>query len=527
MLRGLRRFLILLHRYLGIPLSFLFVVWFASGIAMIYVGGMPALSPEQRLEHLPELDLAAVQITPPDAAKRALDESPTDVTLLTVLGRPAYSIDGTTVFADDGTTLAPLEQNAARQVAAAFTGAPLDSVRFLRTVERPDQWTLQLSRELPLEKFAVDDGRGTEVYVSPETAMVVLATTARTRGFAWVATIPHWFYFTSLRTNAQLWTRTVVWSAELGCVLAALGLVLGVVQFRKSKPFRLSKSIRYQGWMRWHYILGVVFGVFALTWVFSGLLSMEPFDWTNAEGLRVPRTALSGGPLETSRFGTFDAAAWAAIRAGRTLKEVELKRIQDRPYYLARYTSVARPDVKRERLHQPYDVAGRAQPETELIDASTLEPRREPFSVGSLLERLRMAVPGTAISAQDLLGDYDSYYYSRNREAPLPVLRVKFADPLETWVYVDPSQGQLLATVHRLNRVERWLYNGLHSLDFAFWYSKRPLWDIGMILLCAGALASSAIGLCLGVKRLWRDVARLVRGRSPRAPLGRAESVQN
>ena len=109
----------------------------------------------------------------------------------------------------------------------------------------------------------------------------------------------------------------------------------------------------------------------------------------------------------------------------------------------------------------------------------------------------------------------------------MPVLRVKFADPLETWVYVDPRESELLATVHRLNRLERWLYNGLHSLDFAFWYSKRPLWDIGMILLCAGALVSSAIGLCLGMKRLWRDVARLVSGPPRRTPLRGAESTRH
>ena len=46
----MRRLLIVVHRYLGIPLSFLFVLWFVSGIAMIYVGGMPSLSPEERLE---------------------------------------------------------------------------------------------------------------------------------------------------------------------------------------------------------------------------------------------------------------------------------------------------------------------------------------------------------------------------------------------------------------------------------------------------------------------------------------------
>jgi hypothetical protein len=91
----------------------------------------------------------------------------------------------------------------------------------------------------------------------------------------------------------------------------------------------------------------------------------------------------------------------------------------------------------------------------------------------------------------------------------LPVLRVQFDDPLATWVYVDPATSEVLATIHRWHRVERWLYNGLHSLDFGFWYDKRPLWDIGMIVLCLGALASSAIGLWLGAKRLRRDAGRL------------------
>jgi hypothetical protein len=52
--------------------------------------------------------------------------------------------------------------------------------------------------------------------------------------------------------------------------------------------------------------------------------------------------------------------------------------------------------------------------------------------------------------------------------------------------------------------VERWLFNGLHSLDFRFWYDKRPLWDIGMIVLSLGALAASAIGLVFGFRRLFR-----------------------
>ena len=68
--------------------------------------------------------------------------------------------------------------------------------------------------------------------------------------------------------------------------------------------------------------------------------------------------------------------------------------------------------------------------------------------------------------------------------------------------------SQVLAQIHRLNRVERWLYNGLHSLDFSFWYDRRPLWDVGMIAPCLGGLASSGIGLLMGVKRLRRTASR-------------------
>ena len=65
----------------------------------------------------------------------------------------------------------------------------------------------------------------------------------------------------------------------------------------------------------------------------------------------------------------------------------------------------------------------------------------------------------------------------------------------------------MLAEIHRLNLVERWLYNGLHSLDFAFWYNSR-LWDVGMLALCMGGLASSGLGLLLGVRRLRRATVR-------------------
>jgi hypothetical protein len=507
----MRTALILTHRYLGIPLSIVFVVWFVSGIVMMYAGGMPSLTPEARLAHLPPVDLARIALTPFEAANRA-EAAADEVMLLSVLGRPAYRFQGfgsTTVFADDGEILEPVDVATARAIASRFLEVPENLIDSVGIVAEPDQWTLTLRSALPLYKFRVLDDSATELYVSPALAEVVLVTTGATRALAWAGTIPHWFYVTPLRVNQPAWYWTVVWASAVGCVLALLGLVLGVLQFRPTRPFSVGASIPYRGSMRWHYITGAVFGLFTLTWVFSGLMSMEPFEWTRAEGLDVPQEVFSGGALDLGQFRAFDGAALTTALAGRAVKELELLRIQDEPYYLARLAwsdASGGPD----RQHQPYPLAADPSSGEFLIDASSLHVRHAPFSVESLLARLQAALPETAISETDLLDRYDSYYYARSGRAPLPVLRVKFADPAQTWAYIDPRKSELVGIVHRFSRLERWLFNGLHSLDFAFWWDRRPLWDFGMIALSLGALASSGIGMYLGIKRVRRDVGRLL-----------------
>ena len=514
----LRRWLIVTHRYLGIPLSALFVLWFASGIVMMYAGGMPGLTPQLRLERLPALDLSRVRLTPADAAERAhLRGAPARASLLMVMDRPAYRFGGATVFADTGALFDDIEPADARTVVSRFTGLPDVDVQYVGTLRQADQWTLTQRRQMPVYKFRVDDAVGSELYVSPRTAEVTVLTTRRSRALAWIGTIPHWFYFAALRVNQPMWYRTVVWTSTLGCVLAVIGLVLGVTQFRWRRQGEAARPdggvaarIPYAGWMRWHYLTGVLFGVFTLTWMFSGLLSMEPYAWTNASGLDVPCDVFTGGPLELERFPAMEPDQWARLTGGRALKEVDFLRIQGDPYYAVRLAPRPAEDVDAERLHEPYDVTGLAEPGRLLVAAETMTVREGGFSVESLMARLTAAVPGVSVVESALLTEYDSYYYSRGRQTPLPVLRVKFADAADTWFYVDPEMSQMLASVHRFSRVERWLFNGLHSLDFSFWYDTRPLWDIGMIALSLGGLASSGIGLWVGLGRVRRAVGRLL-----------------
>jgi len=518
----LQKCVILSHRYLGIALCLLVVMWFASGIVMIYAGGMPRLTPQLRLERMPVLDLTQVKLTPAEAAERIgleVGRGAGRTVLGTVMNRPAYRFGGQVVFADSGELLNELSLGQARTAASRFANLPEEKVRHIATLTKVDQWTLGQGRQLPLHKFAVDDGQGTEVYIQPQTGEVAMLTTRNSRALAWMGTIPHWLYFTALRSNQPVWYKIVVWTSGLVCVAAALGMILAVTQFRKPRPFRLSVAIPYKGWMRWHYVTGAVFGLFTLTWAFSGLLSMEPFAWTRAEGLEVRRDVFSGGPVDLAQFEAMDPGKWNQILGGHGVKEVEYTRIQGDHYYIVRHASAnAAAATKRERLHQPYNLTGQAEQDRLLISAKTLEVRHQPFSVESLVSRLKAAVPDVPITEQQLLSEYDSYYYSRGRRTPLPVLRVKFDDPARTWFYIDPEMSQMLATVHRVSRLERWLYNGLHSLDFSFWYNQRPLWDIGMIVLLSGGLISSALGALLGVKRIRRNLTWKVKSLATESP---------
>jgi hypothetical protein len=164
----------------------------------------------------------------------------------------------------------------------------------------------------------------------------------------------------------------------------------------------------------------------------------------------------------------------------RAIKELEYVRIQDQPFFLVRRDPD--PSAGTEiRGHEPYFAVRSRDAAQAVVNARTLKPHNRDFSTEVLLERVKRAVSDTDISAAEMLTTYDSYYYSRDGLAPLPVLRVKLDDPDRTWLYIDPRMSQLVGRVHRLDRAERWLYNGLHSLDFSFWYYQRPLWDVGMI----------------------------------------------
>ena len=279
-------------------------------------------------------------------------------------------------------------------------------------------------------------------------------------------------YFAPLRQNGSVWRQVVLWTSGIAAILALLGIILGFTQY----------STRYAGLVRWHYWTGVAFGIFTLTWVFSGLLSMEPFFWASGgeTGNRIPQ-ALRGGALDLAKF---PAPSPAGI-----VKEIEFLRIQGSPYFVIRNDST----------------------EAMLLSADSSELRREPFSTESLMSRVRQGNPDVPIAEATLLSKYDSYYHPSERKPPLPVLRVKFADPDATWFYIDPHMSQVVTRFTRRERLQRWIYHGLHSLDFNFWYYQGWVWQTTMVGLNAGGALLSMIGVALAIKRVTRRFPSFLR----------------
>jgi hypothetical protein len=80
---------------------------------------------------------------------------------------------------------------------------------------------------------------------------------------------------------------------------------------------------------------------------------------------------------------------------------------------------------------------------------------------------------------------------------------VRVDDDENSTYYVDPKTARLVQSYNSHSRWNRWLYHGLHSLDFPLLYNHRPLWDIVVLILLVGgtSLSLTALILACGVLR--------------------------
>ncbi len=263
--------------------------------------------------------------------------------------------------------------------------------------------------------------------------------------------------------------------------------------------------------MKWHHYTGLFFGFFAATWAFSGALSLTPFEVLRASPpSRAFREAATGGPITLTPLTVDRIRAVAdTVRQSFTPKEFDFFQFQGEPYFIA-YVPPA-PSESPPWRNADIASATSLHIDRKYVLVSALHPAAGVFTTFAkerMWDVAKRAMPGVPIEDAAWLNEYDAYYYSQEGARPLPVLRIRYADQARTWLYLDPARGVIASRLERASRWNRWLYHGLHSLDFPFLYYKRPFWDIVVIVLSLGGIAISVTSGLPAWRRLVRHGKR-------------------
>ncbi|NYT67420.1 PepSY domain-containing protein [Pusillimonas noertemannii] len=528
-----KRLMYLAHRWTGIAGCLLMLLWFVSGIVMLYVG-YPKLTPWERLAALPELDPQSCCVALDDAADGAgagTLSSSAGLVLTSIAGKPAYVAqdagrpavyDGARgvphkgpASAEDAMRAAWLfaqgtsatgrhagELVASRQtgdsgqdapsVATPWPAAQTQAPVVYQGLVEEDTWTHSRSLDVhrPLHKVEISAPEPVTLYISSRTGQVMLDAPAAQQRWNYVGAWLHWLYAFRSTSSDPVWSWTVIVLSLLGTVSALSGVLVGIWRWRFSHRYKSgSRSPYREPWMKWHHVAGLLFGGFVCTWIFSGLMSMNPVGVFSPE--RKPDLRAYAGSMDAPLGPLADSRSIIAALREDGFRPVELAwhRLDGQAYVLAHDRRAHSRIVK---LREGGLVVARAW------TAEEVEPAA------------RRLFPAQTMQTS-LVAQHDIYYYQRHPAAMngalvrgLPALRMGFDDPEHTWVYIDLNTGQVGMSLSRSQRIGRWLFYFLHSWDTPALLDTRTLRDAVLIALSLGGIVVSAAGVVLGWRRLRR-----------------------
>jgi hypothetical protein len=550
-----RKALIYSHRWLGIAVGIVFVAWCISGFVLMYYG-IPTLKAGERLMRLPPLDLSTVRVAPAEAVRNLKLKDPARLRISMQGSRPVYRINTgrgfgnwAVVYADTGEKMKPMDADAAMDWMRRFRPDYASSLRYDAYLTSPDHFVRipAMQVHLPFHRIALGDRAGTEYYVSEKTGEAVVKADRIGRILGFTGYTLHRFFWWR---HKSWYNDFLYWISWIGIVMCVTGLVVGVWRYGLSARFRQKgkqSHSPYHGWMKWHHYAGLIFGLITFTWMVSGAVdvpgipglanvaSPSQADFTPAQLRQGARSNQgTGAPvnLEAITIEHIRQSA-AAVASSFAPKELELLEVGEKPYFIAYRAPASEQEVENWKIQSGLDSLSPNLDQDHVLVSATA-PERGVFSLfddDTMLEVARAAMPGTAVKDAVMLNEYDDYYYYSVASfnvglmkpvRTLPVLRVRFNDPKQTWLYMTPSHGQMTHATGE-GRAVRWSLYGFHALDFAFLYNRRPLWDIVVIALLIGSTVLSSTTLLPMYRRLRRHASRLVSrvtGRRRQIPSG-------
>lgn len=476
----LNRWLVQTHRWIGIVLCLFFAMWFLSGMVMMYVP-FPSLSQQQRLQLAEDVEPRNMRLSPGQAIAQANLKSLDRLRIIRRDGQVIYVLhppNGKVVAVNalDG-SVQRFDAAAAERIAKQFAGKQVS--RLDGNIEY-DQWVVSNDFDpyRPYFRAHIDDPEGTVLYVSAATGEVVQRTQRSERGWNYVGAVVHWIYPTVLRKHWVAWDQVVWWLSFTGIVGAMIGIWLGIARMRAALRIKGRGMSPYRGWMRWHHVMGLLAGLFVLTWITSGWLSMD-------------HGRLFSNPYPTDKF--------VQGFRGKTLEQALAPITTEDLQLLGQFREAEFTVINGDVLM----VARRANGQTIQFPGNRgrMSGLRE-LPEDLIYKAAQSAWPNTNITAIERPGLSDTYGQLRAGSLPPGTIRIKFDDPAQTWLHVDAESGTILSVMDRSRRLYRWFFNALHSLDIPGLVNKRPWWDAVMLLLLLLGFAFSTTGVIIGIKRL-------------------------
>lgn len=493
-MRRLQRWIYLLHRWAGVFGCLLMVLWFVSGMVMLFVG-YPKLTPWDRSQHLPTLERQLPYLAPGQLTAAAT-ASVQRLVLQATDGRPRYVLQGadgklTVVDAITGKVASSFGADAAMRAARVFL--PGVTMRYMGLIDE-DRWTHSrgFNRHRPLHMVQMDDANASLLYISSQTGEVILQAPLAQRRWNFVGAWLHWLYPLKNQPVDSVWSWSVIALSSICVLLACSGILVGIWRWRFGGRYKSGSRSPYpSGWMRWHHLLGLGFAAITLSWIFSGLMSMNPLGIFSAN--RSPNVAAytRGAPGKIHLSLAPDMLLKQLHAQGFDAVTLEWKVLDGQPFVLAR------DKADRTRLMLQDDAEVTILPQWPVARLQAAAQRLLPYPITSSM----------------LLTSYDNYYYRRDPHAMmgdasrhLPALRLSFDDPGASMVYLDIRTGEPVLSLDRAERTGRWLFSFLHSWDLAPMLHDAGLRTTVLLLLSLGGLALSASAVVIGWRRLRRKL---------------------
>lgn len=470
-----------LHRRLGLIVGPAVLLWFLSGLVLLWVP-YPSLTEREWL-------LTAQSIQPHNccaALSRLLarldrPEGIESVRIRMVGGRPvatAQFLNGTmaALTVDTAEPIVPLTRDWAHRVASQ--AAPGMLVEQMDLIDH-DVWTVhqRFDPYRPLWKVQLSGDRRSVLYVSSVTGDVVQDTTADERRWNLVGAVIHWWYLPWLRRHWAWWDHVVWWVSAIGTVtVVAGGLILGRAWAKHGW------SGLFVGRWRVHRVLGVIAGISACCWMASGWLSMDHGRWfsdgkVNAED----RERFMGGRLTLRDVEAIPD--FSMLPVTETVKEIRLIKMAGVVHFVARTS----PSYQAIWAMTSPEESPRGAFQDEVLEAAT----RSLLGDGALVIRKLGGNGSRSCSAAD-------------DETASTFLQVETAGAEITGVRVDGWTGAVVERLDSSRRLYHHLFDGLHRWDVPWLSHHCDLRRVLMSLWCLFGAGLAGSGLWMGVLRLNR-----------------------